>query len=359
MSNLTPEELDELASAYLDGEATAEERAMVEADPDLLARAEQFRHAAAEVASPVTEAGREEIIAQALEALKPADEKPDKLLTRLRYRYERLSLSRISLRDRLRNRRLVPIFSVAAVLVLVFLTISIVVLLADNTGEDDSEAVAPATTQAIEPEQLLESAEFQAAFDEVFASSAPSAAPTTAAVPTVSPAETADAPAAATTAAEAADETDNASAFAFAAPLAEDQASQDDLDPGGPPLELPEEPETATEIEADSSASDDFADVEAGASTRTGECPTGQELEEASEDDSEGDLEDDEEASPGDPDAIERSGPPPGADARPDTELEIPEPPDVTPSPPPGDSSSVSSNTIPSPDEDAPLLECP
>ena len=355
MNNLTPEELDELASAYLDGEATAEERAMVEADPDLLARAEQLRHAAAEVASPVAEAGREEIIAQALEALKPANEKPNQLLARLRYRYERLSLSRIPLRDRLRNRRLVPIFSVAAVLVLVFLTISIVVLLADNTGEDDSEAVAPATTRAIEPEQFLESAEFQAAFDEVFSAPAPTAAATTAAAlttaaPTVSPAETA---------ADASDATDNASAFAFAAPSAEDRASQDDLDLGSPPLELAEETESATESEADSSASDDFADIDAGASTRTGECPTVQELEEPSEDDSEGELEGDEEASPGDPDAIERSGPPPGADARPDTELEIPEPPDVTPSPPPGDSSSASSNTIPSPDEDAPLLECP
>jgi hypothetical protein len=44
-----PTDLDELASAYLDDEATAEERARVEADPDLLARVERMREVAAAV----------------------------------------------------------------------------------------------------------------------------------------------------------------------------------------------------------------------------------------------------------------------------------------------------------------------
>lgn len=46
--------LDELVSAYLDGEATAEERARVEGDPALLERVETFRHVhEAVAASPV------------------------------------------------------------------------------------------------------------------------------------------------------------------------------------------------------------------------------------------------------------------------------------------------------------------
>lgn len=359
MSDLTPEERDELASAYLDGEATAEERAKAEADPALLARVEQFRHSAAEVASPVAEAGREEIIAQALKALKPADAKPAKLSAGLRRSKERESLPRILLRDRLSNRRLAPIFSVAAVLVVVFLAISIVVLLTDDTGEDDYEADAPATTQALEPEQLLESAEFQAAPDEVFAASAATAAltaaPTTAAAPTSSP--SADDAAAET----AADVPASTSALAPAAPSADGRASQGDsfgeadqgdMGAGGPPLELPEE--TEPETEAYSSRSADFADADA----RTGECPTEENLEAPPEDDdSESELEEEEEPSPSDPDAIERSVSP-TSEVRPDAELEISEPPSVAPSPP-ADSSADSSSTVPSPDEDALLVECP
>jgi hypothetical protein len=44
---------DELLSAVLDGEATPEERALVEASPEALARLEQLRAAAARVAEPV------------------------------------------------------------------------------------------------------------------------------------------------------------------------------------------------------------------------------------------------------------------------------------------------------------------
>ena len=171
MNDLTPQERDELASAYLDGEATAAEQAMVEADSDLLARVEQLRHAAEEVASPVAEAGREEIIAQALKAFKPETEKAREtprlgILPRLK--------DKLSIGDRLRNRQLVPIFGVAAALVVVFLAISIFALTSEDTSDDFDAASSAMTTESA---QILESAELQA--DEALADTAPAFAPAT------------------------------------------------------------------------------------------------------------------------------------------------------------------------------------
>ncbi len=51
---MTDDELDLLASAYLDGEATSEEVDMVERDPALLARVEAMRAIGQQVATPVT-----------------------------------------------------------------------------------------------------------------------------------------------------------------------------------------------------------------------------------------------------------------------------------------------------------------
>lgn len=59
---------DDLVSAVLDGEATPEERARVETDPALRARLEEFRRAAALVATPPSasaEAAREAALARA------------------------------------------------------------------------------------------------------------------------------------------------------------------------------------------------------------------------------------------------------------------------------------------------------
>ncbi len=72
MSNSDPS-LDELVSAYIDGEATAEEIARVESDPELMARAHIFRSIDSIVAEPVTppvtaDAARESAIAAALAA---------------------------------------------------------------------------------------------------------------------------------------------------------------------------------------------------------------------------------------------------------------------------------------------------
>ncbi len=54
MTDSHPSARDELVAAYLDGEATAEERAQVEADPQLLERVQTFRRVAEMVETPVT-----------------------------------------------------------------------------------------------------------------------------------------------------------------------------------------------------------------------------------------------------------------------------------------------------------------
>lgn len=155
MSDLTPQDRDELASAYLDGEATAEEQAIVEADPALLARVEQFRQAATEVANPVVEVGREKIIAQALE-ISATRRRLKGLVPKGLFRKLRIPPQG--------HRRLVPIYSVAAVLVVAFLATSIFLLLSNDDSLEDSDAafptaeLPPATTQALA--SLSESASF-------------------------------------------------------------------------------------------------------------------------------------------------------------------------------------------------------
>lgn len=71
---------EELVSAYLDGEATADERARVEADPALLAEVEAFRAVAAAVGGPVLPPDRhrgDRMIAAALAAAEPRSDRSD------------------------------------------------------------------------------------------------------------------------------------------------------------------------------------------------------------------------------------------------------------------------------------------
>jgi hypothetical protein len=67
---MTEDELDLLASAYLDGEATSEEVALVERDPQLLARVEALRGVAERLSAPVAvpRAIKEQQLAAALSA---------------------------------------------------------------------------------------------------------------------------------------------------------------------------------------------------------------------------------------------------------------------------------------------------
>lgn len=237
MNDLTPEERDELASAYLDGEATAQEQAMVEADPDLLARVERFRHAAEEVASPAAEAGREEIIAEALKAFKPEAEpakQAEKLTSRPR---QPRSGFLLQFRERLRNRPLAPILGAAAALAVVFLAITIFALTNEDTSDDSdtasSDTASPATT--FELAQLLESADMQAtealadpaaAFDDATAAFATTAAPATTAAAAAFPETAQSSPQAEIE--ESSPDTEEPAETQFAA-----QAAQ------GPPAELP------------------------------------------------------------------------------------------------------------------------
>ena len=71
---MTPQELDELASAYLDGEASTEEAALVEGDPRLQAVVEELRAGRDLVAAPVdlpSDEVRDQMIAQALDHRAP------------------------------------------------------------------------------------------------------------------------------------------------------------------------------------------------------------------------------------------------------------------------------------------------
>ncbi len=72
--DLTPEQLDELASAYLDGEATAEEAALVESDPRLQEMVEELRAVRNMVGAPVevpSDEVRDQMIARALDHRAP------------------------------------------------------------------------------------------------------------------------------------------------------------------------------------------------------------------------------------------------------------------------------------------------
>ena len=71
---MTPQQMDELATAYLDGEATPEEAALVESDPQLQELVEEFRAVRDLIAAPVeppSDEVRDQMIAQALDHRAP------------------------------------------------------------------------------------------------------------------------------------------------------------------------------------------------------------------------------------------------------------------------------------------------
>ena len=75
MTDFSPEQ-DELASAYIDGEVSADERAMVDADPALLARVAELRSVRETLAEPTaspTEAERDAVISAALRSANVVD----------------------------------------------------------------------------------------------------------------------------------------------------------------------------------------------------------------------------------------------------------------------------------------------
>jgi negative regulator of sigma E activity len=144
---MTDDERDELASAYLDGECTAEERRQVEEDPVLRARADELATVRAAVAAPVPAppADRQEAtIAAALTEFgrihgtdAPAS----------------LTVARQARRTRPTWTRLAPLGAVAAVLVAV---VGLAVALRDrDSGDDADDATAAAETDAEETATAL------------------------------------------------------------------------------------------------------------------------------------------------------------------------------------------------------------
>ena len=148
-SEMTPEALDELASAYLDGETTAEETALVESDPRLQALVDEFREVKALVAAPVElpdDEMQDQMIAQALNHQAPV----------------------VSLEQARRRRRPIPrqaqVILAAAAVVAAIAIISVTVFQQSDQGDDDmfvADDSAPADTamEASAPAAIPESAD--------------------------------------------------------------------------------------------------------------------------------------------------------------------------------------------------------
>ncbi len=129
---------DELVSAYIDGEATAAEVALVEADPTLLARVAHYRAIAEVVASPPpapSAEAREAAIAAALGASTTS-----KKVTSLAPIQQR--------RSRFANQKAM-VLSAAAVLLVLFLGVAVVSNLSGNDSQDTASA-GDATSDAAE-----------------------------------------------------------------------------------------------------------------------------------------------------------------------------------------------------------------
>ncbi|HEY1278027.1 MAG TPA: hypothetical protein VGF22_00045 [Acidimicrobiales bacterium] len=127
MSDPSDDQRDELASAYLDGEATAAERARVEADPELVRRVAQLGVVRAALGAPGPSAGaetRDHAIATALAAASP----PAATVTPIeRHRS---------------SRRALTILGAAAAAVGVIAAVAVVATRSSNTGTSSSAAVS-------------------------------------------------------------------------------------------------------------------------------------------------------------------------------------------------------------------------
>ena len=175
--DLTPQEIDELASAYLDGEATPEDAALVESDSRMQALVEELQTVRDLVAAPV-------------EA--PSDEVRDRMIARaLDHRAPVMSLETA----RRRLRALPPqarVILAAAAVVAAIAVVGVTVFQEQGdefAGNDDSasapamaDAPADAETEAPAPEaESLETAEESASMEDsddsggVFAAEAPAA----------------------------------------------------------------------------------------------------------------------------------------------------------------------------------------
>lgn len=130
MTTFDPSDRDEIVAAYLDGEATSEERASVEADPELLARVEVMREIASMVAEPVpppSDELRAQHISRALAASATAP-----------------NVTALAPRRRRWSGNLAVVASAAAIIAIALLAVPLLLLSAGDS-DDDSVATSAAT----------------------------------------------------------------------------------------------------------------------------------------------------------------------------------------------------------------------
>lgn len=133
--------LDELASAHLDGETDDDEAALVENDPSALARLDQFSALAGAIAQPVelpTVDQREDQIAAALAAALPEST----TITSLAARRQRRAA---------RQTRLIAVASVAAVVLLALVVVPLML-----RAQDDSSELATEPETTAEPDEAID-----------------------------------------------------------------------------------------------------------------------------------------------------------------------------------------------------------
>jgi hypothetical protein len=156
MSEFDPHPDDEVVSAYLDGEATAEEVQRVENDPILLKRLEDLRLVTRAVAGPagVTDpTSRDRAVAHAIAAARASDEE------------ELLAANVVSLRAERHRRRRTAVVAAAAAGLLLLLALPLVGRL---TGSGD-DATQTAAVDAPESDRVgsPDDADDEAPLDEV------------------------------------------------------------------------------------------------------------------------------------------------------------------------------------------------
>ncbi len=169
---MTDDELDLLASAYLDGEATSEEVDMVERDPEAMARVEALRSISEQVAAPVTGPSaevKEQHLAAALSAFTmeeaPGAESSDAAPAPVIDMTQRAGRPRSSTRSTTRETaasqgRTMPRWLPAAAALLLFGGAGAIIASQGIGGDDDATETASFDTDASD-----ESAE-EADFDE-------------------------------------------------------------------------------------------------------------------------------------------------------------------------------------------------
>ena len=126
MSDFSPSD-DELISSYLDGEATPDEVARVEADPALLARAQEFRAASELIATPV--------------AVLAADDADRLIATALAQSVTTPTVTDLTIARQRRQRFQRRLVSVAAGVVVVGLAVPALIAISNSTNDDDSAAI--------------------------------------------------------------------------------------------------------------------------------------------------------------------------------------------------------------------------